>query len=84
MAQTTMTVRLNSSLSDFVALNVGQNGHYDNVSEYMRDLIRQDKNKVEEQKFLRLKTELQQAFQAPESAYTPLRVEDIINPKPQD
>ena len=39
---TTMTVRLNETLSDFVAANVGEHGAYDNVSEYVRDLIRRD------------------------------------------
>ena len=32
---TTMTVRLNETLSDFVAANVGEHGAYDNVSEYV-------------------------------------------------
>ncbi|SMN12283.1 ParD protein (antitoxin to ParE) [uncultured Candidatus Thioglobus sp.] len=43
MSQTTMTVRLNSELSDFVANNVDENGSYENISEYIRSLIRQDK-----------------------------------------
>ena len=37
-----MTVRLNATLSDFVAANVGERGAYDKVSEYVRDLIRRD------------------------------------------
>ena len=37
---TTMTVRINGPLSDFVAANVGEDGEYENVSEYIRDLIR--------------------------------------------
>ena len=36
MSQTTMTVRLNSLLSEFVAGNVGGSGSYENVSEYIR------------------------------------------------
>ncbi|WJJ94915.1 ribbon-helix-helix domain-containing protein [Neopusillimonas aromaticivorans] len=40
---TTMTVRLSGSLSEFVATNVGEYGDYENVSEYVRDLIRRDK-----------------------------------------
>ena len=39
---TTMTVRLSGALSDFVAANVGENGSYENISEYVRDLIRRD------------------------------------------
>lgn len=78
MAQTTMTVRLNETLSDFVAANVGEHGAYENVSEYMRDLIRRDKARVEREAFERLKAELAQAYAAPESAYKPLTAADVI------
>ncbi len=75
---TTMTVRLKGSLSDFVAANVGEHGTYDNVSEYVRDLIRRDKERTEAEVFDRLKTELTHAFAAPESSYQPLTPADII------
>ena len=39
---TTLTVRLNPVLSEFVASHVQEGGAYDNVSEYLRDLIRRD------------------------------------------
>lgn len=78
MPQTTMTVRLNETLSDFVATNVGERGAYENVSEYMRDLIRRDKERVEREVFERLKAELTQAYSAPESAYKPLTAADVI------
>lgn len=71
---TTMTVRLSGPLSDFVATNVGQDGPYENVSEYIRDLIRCDKQRVEEQAFERLKAELTLAFSVLESSYIPLTV----------
>ena len=35
---TTMTVRISGALSEFVASNVGENGSYENISEYVRDL----------------------------------------------
>jgi len=69
---TTMTVRVSGALSDFVAQNVGENGSYDNVSEYLRDLIRRDKERAEKAAFNRLKTELAHAFAAPETSYKPL------------
>ncbi|MCB5364166.1 addiction module antitoxin [Pusillimonas sp. CC-YST705] len=75
---TTMTVRLKGPLSDFVASNVGEYGAYDNVSEYVRDLIRRDKERTEAEAFERLKAELAQAFNAPESSYQPLTAEDVI------
>jgi antitoxin ParD1/3/4 len=78
MAQTTMTVRLNETLSEFVASNVGERGTYENISEYMRDLIRRDKERVEREAFDRLKAELLQAYAAPESAYKPLTADEVI------
>ncbi|MGE0666730.1 MAG: type II toxin-antitoxin system ParD family antitoxin [Sphingomonadales bacterium] len=75
---TTLTVRIGGSLSDFVAENVGDNGAYENVSEYIRDLIRRDKERVEELAFERLKAELEHAFGAPESSYKPLTAAEVI------
>ena len=74
----TMTVRLSGALSDFVSANVGESGCYENVSEYIRDLIRRDKERNEQQTFDRLKAELTQAFAAPESSYQTLTAADII------
>jgi putative addiction module CopG family antidote len=75
---TTMTVRLSGTLSDFVTANVGENGSYENVSEYIRDLIRRDKDRVEKEAFERLKTELAHAFAASESSYRPLTAAEVI------
>ncbi|PKA40477.1 transcriptional regulator [Rhizobium sullae] len=75
---TTMTVRLRGALSDFVAANVGETGSYENVSEYIRDLIRRDKERADKEAFDRLKAELTHAFAAPESAYHPLSAADVI------
>ncbi|MBG0810571.1 addiction module antitoxin [Methylosinus sp. H3A] len=75
---TTMTVRVSGALSDFVAANVGENGAYENVSEYIRDLIRRDKERAEKEAFERLKAELAHAFAAPEAAYAPLTAADVI------
>lgn len=78
MAQTTMTVRLSGPLSDFVAENVGENGSYENTSEYIRDLIRRDKEHTEQQIFERLKAELTLAFSASEETYRPLSAAEVI------
>lgn len=75
---TTMTVRLKGELSGFVANNVGEYGTYDNVSEYICDLIRRDKERVESEAFQRLKAELIQAFNAPESSYLTLTAAEVI------
>lgn len=75
---TTMTVRLGGALSEYVSANVGESGCYENVSEFIRDLIRRDKERVEREAFDRLKAELAQAFAAPESSYQLLTAADVI------
>lgn len=75
---TTMTVRLSGALSDFVASNVSEDGDYENISEYVRDLIRRDKIRREQESFDRLKAELTQAFAAPESSYVKLTAAEVI------
>ncbi|OHC90627.1 MAG: addiction module antitoxin [Sphingomonadales bacterium GWF1_63_6] len=74
----TLNVRVSGTLSEFVAENVGDGGAYDNVSEYVRDLIRRDKERVDAQRFSRLQAELSRAFAAPDSAYQPLDADAII------
>ena len=74
----TLNVRVSGGLGDFVASNVGGQGAYENVSEYVRDLIRRDKARAETEAFERLKAELQRAFAAPESSYEEVRAETVI------
>ena len=75
---TTMTVRLSGSLSDFVSANVGENGAYENISEYIRDLIRRDKERAEHEAFERLKAELALAFAAPDDSFHPLSATEVL------
>ena len=74
----TLNVRVGGSLSEFVSANVGEHGAYDNVSEYVRDLIRKDKKETEEQAFERLKAELQRAFATPDADYRRITAADVI------
>lgn len=76
--QTTLTVRLSGALNDFVQANIGEDGFYENVSEYIRDLIRRDKERAEQEVFHRLKAELAHAFAAPASSYKPLTAAEVI------
>lgn len=76
---TTMTVRVSGTLSEFVATNVGEGGACENVSEYIRDLIRRDKERAEREAFDRLKAELNHAFAAPEKSYKPLTAAEVIS-----
>ncbi len=75
---TTMTVRLGGALSKFVSANVGDDGSYENVSEYIRDLIRRDKERAEAEAFNRLKAELTHAFAAPDETYQPLTAAEVV------
>ena len=75
---TTMTVRISGALSQFVAANVGENGSYENISEYVRDLIRRDKERAEREAFDRVKAELTRAFALPEESYHPLSAAEVI------
>jgi Arc/MetJ-type ribon-helix-helix transcriptional regulator len=74
----TLNVRVGGALGEFVAANVGPNGAYDNVSEYIRDLIRRNKREVEAQAFERLKAELGRAFATPETDYERVSAKDVI------
>lgn len=78
MSQMTMTVRLSGPLSDFVTENV-ENGTYENISEYVRSLIRNDKEQTEQVAFERLKAELTHSFSQPESSYIELNVQNIFD-----
>jgi Arc/MetJ-type ribon-helix-helix transcriptional regulator len=74
----TLNVRVGGALGEFVAANVSEHGAYENVSEYVRDLIRRDKARVEAEAFERLKAELARAFAAPDDTYQPLDAETVI------
>lgn len=62
MTSTSVNVRLPAALADHVESRTGEAGTYDNSSEFIRDLIRQDMNRQEQQSFERLRAELQRAF----------------------
>jgi len=72
------TVRLSGALRDFVGMNVGEDGSYENVSEYICDLSRRDKERAQALAFDRLKAELGHAFAAPDDSYQSLSAADVI------
>ncbi|MBA4047564.1 MAG: addiction module antitoxin [Sphingomonas sp.] len=74
----TLNVRVHGPLGQFVADNVGDTGMYENVSEYIRDLIRKDKERTERERFERLKAELRVAFTASEDSYVSLTAQEVI------
>lgn len=74
----TLNIRVSGALNEFVSANIGQAGADENVSEYVRDLIRRDKECVEGELLARLQGELSYAFAASESEYQPLDADAII------
>lgn len=72
-----LNVRISGGLKEFVTDEI-QHGSYENVSEYVRDLIRRDKAQAEQKAFAKLKAELQLAFAAPDSTYQELSVADVV------
>ena len=72
-----LNVRVSGTLKDYVnrAIRIGG---YDNNSEYIRDLIRQDKARADKVAFERLKARLQQAFSAPEDDYVEISAEEFL------
>jgi antitoxin ParD1/3/4 len=71
-----LNVRISGSLSEFVTDAVSE-GDYENVSEYVRDLIRRDKDRAEREAFEALRLRLQDAFLIPDSEYELLSAHDI-------
>jgi len=74
-----LNVRVSGTLGDFVSQTIGDEGDYDNGSEYVRDLIRRDKAQKEANAFESLKAELQKGFSAPDNQYIALDANDIIS-----
>lgn len=75
----TLNVRISNELSDHVAENIGEYGLYENVSEYVRDLIRHDRQRVEAERFAALKAELQRAVSTADGDYVALSAADVIS-----
>jgi antitoxin ParD1/3/4 len=75
---TTLTIRFSVELKEFVDGHVGEAGSYESASEYIRDLIRRDKERVEREAFERLGEELQHAFGKPEASYQALTAAEVI------
>lgn len=71
-----LNVRISGALRDFVAEAVSD-GDYENVSEYVRALIRRDKERAELVAFEAMKIRLQDAFAVPDDEYEQLSADDI-------
>lgn len=77
-----LNVRISGALKEFVSHQL-THGSYENISEYIRDLIRRDKAQSEQIMFEKLKAELKLAFAAPESEYMAISASDITGKTPE-
>ena len=73
----TVNVRVSGELGRHVAGQVGEDGLYENVSEYIRDLIRRDLN-GRRRAFAELKAQLAEAYGQMEGAGQPVDVDDFL------
>jgi len=71
----TLSVRVTGPLCDFIAANIGGDGPYESSSEYVRDLIRRDKERRDAQALERLKAEL---AAVPDTDYAATTAEEVI------
>ena len=73
----TMNVSLPDAMKAWVE-DQAETGRYSNASDYVRDLIRRDKARVEAERLALLRAELTAAFAAPDSAYRTLDADTVI------
>jgi Arc/MetJ-type ribon-helix-helix transcriptional regulator len=78
MSITNVNVRLTSELGKHLQQQTGDSGLYDNASEYLRDLIRQDL-KSQQESWHWLKSELEGAIRADESSFINISAQDVIS-----
>jgi Arc/MetJ-type ribon-helix-helix transcriptional regulator len=77
MASANINVRIKGALQAHLQQQIGEHGLYENASEYVRALIRNDlKNRSESWEWL--KKELEPAMRAAESEYVAVTAEDIM------
>ena len=76
-AMGTMNISLPDPMKSWVE-DQAKSGRYANSSDYVRDLIRRDKERAEREAFDRLKAELTRAFAASEESYRPLTAAEVI------
>jgi len=78
MVSDNLNVRLTGRLKDHLRQQVGENGLYDNASEYVRDLIRRDL-KDREEAWIWLREEIEPGLRAPEDEFVEVSAADVIS-----
>lgn len=78
MPSENLNIRVRGELQAHLQLQIGDNGLYDNASEYIRALIRRDL-KTSAESWNWLKTHLEPALRADESEFKTVSAQDVIN-----
>lgn len=74
----TITVRVPDGLQQFIKSQTDGHGIYDSTSEYLRDLIRRDYERVEELKWQKLEGLLQPGLEADEAEFKAVSREEFM------
>ena len=74
-----LNVRLSGALKQHVQSTLEGESLYENVSEYVRDLIRKDRDRLNKEAFEKVKAELRLAFAQPNEYYEEVTAADIIS-----
>ena len=77
MASPNVTLRISGLLRNHLEECAGVDGPYETPSEYLRDLIRQDIERLESEKWERLRTALAEGLSATDKDYKSLSSADI-------
>jgi antitoxin ParD1/3/4 len=73
-----VNVRFTGILKKFVEQRTAGEGLYSSASEYIRDLVRRDYERSEEERWDALHHELKLSMAAPDSDFIPLDAEEIL------
>jgi antitoxin ParD1/3/4 len=74
----TINVRLPDALQEFIETQTKGDGLYESVSEYIRDLVRRDLERVEAQKWQKLESILLPGLRADESEFIERTAGEVI------
>jgi antitoxin ParD1/3/4 len=73
-----VNVRISGKLLGFVEQQISPNGMYESASEYIRDLVRRDREKQEHLEWQQLARELSPGMHAGEAEFIPLDIDGVI------
>ena len=77
MPSPNVTLRVSGSLRNHLEECTASGGAYETPSEYLRDLIRQDMERKESEKWEHLRTALAEGLSAKDSDYRPLSSSEV-------